>query len=152
MKILSFFFWQDIIALGVCSLGDRSSSSAQTSTATTNVDKRQVIDNGAMGITADNSTINMTDQGAVKAASQLADTALITNAGNFKTLLETAQVLSKGALDALKANTTMAQSLTTSTQSAYADAASQATGNKNLVYASLAVVAMVGFSYFSKKA
>lgn len=152
MKILSFFFWQDIIALGVCSLGGSSSSSAATTTATTNTDKRLVVDNAATGITADNSTVNITDQGALKVAGNLANNALIKGSDNLALLLETTQKLATSAMDAAKTNTSFAQTMATSTQSAYSDAASLASGNKNLVLAALAVVGLVGVSFLTKKA
>lgn len=133
----------------VCGFGGSSSSSSATNT--TNTDKRLVADNGSIGITADNANINMLDQGAIQLAAGIADNAINSNAAGFKVLLDTAQVLAKGSLDALTSNTKLAQSLATSTQSAYADASNQAQGNKNLVYVGMAIVGMVGFSYFTKK-
>lgn len=134
--------------------GGSSSSASTTSTTTQNTDKRQVVDNGGFGVTTDNSTVNISqsDQGAIKAAGALASQALSSNAGNFNTLMDTVKLISQASVDTLKANTTLAQNLTASTQSAYADAASQAQGNKNLIYAGLAVVAMVGLNLVKKKA
>ena len=131
--------------------GGGGSSASTTSSNTTNTDKRLVVDNGSMGISADNSTVTVTDQGAIKQAGAIATTALTTNSTNFTTLMDTAKVLAAGAADALKANVALAGQLSTTTQSAYADAAAQASGNKNLVYAGMAVLGLAAVSYFGKK-
>lgn len=137
----------------VCGFGGGGgSSSSSNATTTTNTDKRLVADGGSVGISADNATINMLDQGAIKLAAGIADSAINSSTTNFGTLLETAQVLAKGSLDALSSNVKLAQSLSSSTQSAYKDSASQAQGNKNLVYAGMAVVGLAAVSYFTKKA
>jgi hypothetical protein len=129
----------------VCGFGGSSSSSSPTTTQTTNIDKRLVTDNGATAISADNSTITMTDNGAVKAA-------LDSSTTNFSTLLDTVKVLGAGAVNSLQANVQLAKDLNSGTQSAYADAANQASGNKTLLYGGLAVLAMVGLSIAMKKA
>ena len=128
----------------VCGFGGSSSSSSPTTTTTTNIDKRLVTDNGATAISADNSTITMTDNGAVKAA-------LDSSVTNFSTLVDTVKVLGKGAVDSFSANVQLAKDLNAGTQSAYADAANQASGNKNILYVGLAVLAMIGLSVASKK-
>lgn len=58
-------------------MGDSSSSSTSTN-KTTNIDKRQVVSDNALGITSDSSTVNVTqlDQGAIKAAGDIAGSAL----------------------------------------------------------------------------
>lgn len=151
MNLIKFSFWKSFVDFHVCSFGGGSSSAAATTT--TNTDKRLVVDSGAIGLSSDNSTINFQtlDAGAVSAGTGLASQALISNTANFKTLMDTAALLAKSATSALTDNVKLAGQLTTSTQSAYADASQNAAGNKNIVYAGLAVVAMVGVSFMWKK-
>lgn len=47
-------------------------TSANTSTTTTTQDRRQVTDNGSIAINADNSTITMSDMGAIDGANHIA--------------------------------------------------------------------------------
>jgi hypothetical protein len=56
--------------------GPGSDSSQQTTSTTTNTDKRQVVDNGAIGISADQSDVYLetTDQGSVARSFDLATT------------------------------------------------------------------------------
>lgn len=117
--------------------------SSTSTTNTQNIDKRQVTDNGATAISADHSTITMTDNGAVKAA-------LDSTSNNFAVMVDAVKVLGNGAVQAINSNTQLTRDLATSTASAYSDAASQASGNKNLVYAGMAVLAVVGLAMMKK--
>src|SRR5258705_16498 len=70
-----------------------SSSSSSTSNVVTNIDRRQVIDAGGAGISGDvagSVTLNLTDNGAVAAASDVAQHALDDAAGSFRDLLSSA--------------------------------------------------------------
>jgi len=70
--------------------GGGSSSSSSTSNVVTNIDRRQVIDAGGAGISGDVSgsvTLNLTDNGAVAAASEVAQHALDDAASSFRDLL-----------------------------------------------------------------
>lgn len=69
----SLFAW--MVAPAWLSFGggdSSSSSSSSSSTQTTNIDKRQVVDGGSVGVTSDNSTVNVLDNGAVKQSIDLA--------------------------------------------------------------------------------
>lgn len=132
--------------------GDSSSSST-----TKNYDKRQVTDNGATALNVDNSNVNFTttDRGAVQAAlnsnTSVVNTALSTNSTNLSTLMDTVKLLGQGALDSLSSNVQLAKDLASGTSAAYSDAASQASGNKTVMYGALAVVALIGLAMMMKK-
>lgn len=133
--------------------GGSSSSSTSTSTTTNNVDRRQVVDGSGIGVSGDSSgsiNISSIDAGAVKAGESVALAAIGTNATNVNSLLTAAELLFKGTTDIVKANNDLARSLTSSTQQAYAGAAEQAQGNKNLVLAGLAVVGIAAVSALRK--
>jgi len=121
-------------------------SNSSSSSSTTNIDKRLVTDNGSTGISSDSSTFNIsnTDNGAVVAA-------LNSSTLNFATLMDTVKVLGQGAVNSLQANVALAKELSGTSQAAYTDAASQASGNKSLMYGVLAVLAMIALSMTLKK-
>lgn len=133
--------------------GGNTSSKSDTSNTTNNTDRRQVVDGGSVGVSGDgnNVTVQAIDAGAVKAGADIALSAIATNATNTDHLLAAASTLFKQQQDALAANVDLAKTLTTTATAAYADAASQAQGNKNLVYAGLAVVALAGIAFIGKK-
>lgn len=129
--------------------GGSSRSSTATTTATTNTDKRLVVDGASIGISADGGstiTVNSTDAGAIKGAGAVALAALSTNATNFDHLIAASQSLFAQQQNALTANQQLTGELANTAQTAYADAANQASGNKQLILAALAVVAVVGFA------
>lgn len=66
-----------------------SSSSSSTSTTTQNTDRRQVVDNGGVGISSDTSTVSvtLTDRDAVKQAIDLSKTSSELAYGNLSQLL-----------------------------------------------------------------
>lgn len=90
-----------------------SSSSSSTSSTTTNVDRRQVVGEGAIGLASDNSTINLNtlDAGIVNKALDTVAAADATNGQGFSTLLTLAdKMFTKGGTILEKtADTTMAQ-------------------------------------------
>lgn len=146
--------------------GDSSSSSASSNTSyntttTNNTDARMVLDNGSFGLSnhggtlaysqTDNSTKISTDQGAVSAGRDIALAGLNTNANNVDHLLQVADHLMTQQQSALDANVNLTRQLAGTAQTAYADASAQAAGNKNLILAGMAVVAVVGVMAVGKK-
>lgn len=124
-----------------------SSSSASTSQSSTqNVDKRQVVDGGSVGVTADNSKITLnsssTDQGSVKAAFDFAKFADATNGDGFSKLLDTANNIFTSSLTAVSQSN---QTLSDAYKTAQTEQNAKATlDSRYLVAAGLAVVAIVG--------
>ncbi|WP_417283550.1 hypothetical protein, partial [Comamonas sp.] len=128
-------------------------------TTTNNTDARMVLDNGSFGLSnhggtmtyavTDNST--KTDQGAVSAGRDIALAGLNTNANNVDHLLQVADHLMTQQQNALDANVSLTRTLAGTAQAAYADASAQTAGNKNLILAGMAVVAVVGVMAVGKK-
>lgn len=126
--------------------GGSSSASTSTSTETNNIDNRSVLDGNAQGVSVvgTGNSISLTDHGAVLAA-------LTANSTNTDHLLATAEHLFTQQQDALDANVDLTGKLAATAQQAYADAANQASGNKQLILAAMAVVAIVAFVSLGKK-
>lgn len=84
-------------ALFICSFGGDSSSSSSNSTTTTNVDKRQVVDAGGIGVSSDQSTVTVTnnalDAGIVNTALDVVKTNDATQGASFSQLLTMADKL-----------------------------------------------------------
>ena len=133
--------------------GGKSASTTSTATTTNNTDKRLVVDGGSYGISADGgSVVNLqtSDMGAIAGAGQVALSALANNATNLDHLLSAADRLFAKQAETQAASVKLTQALAGTAQTAYADAAAQASGNKNLILAALAVVGVVGLSAFKK--
>lgn len=92
-----FKLHQYVAALFICSFGGDSSSSSSNSTTTTNVDKRQVVDAGGIGVSSDQSTVTVTnnalDAGIVNTALDVVKTNDATNGASFSQLLSMADKL-----------------------------------------------------------
>lgn len=136
--------------------GGSSQANTTTTTTTQNTDKRMVLDGSSVGVSADGGsavTINntSTDQGAIKGAGDIALAAIGSNSTNFDHLLATADHLMTQQQSALDANTSLTRDLAGTAQTAYADAAAQASGNKNLILMGMAVVGVVAFTALGKK-
>lgn len=138
--------------------GGGSSSSAQTTTTNTyNTDKRQVIDGGGFGVSTDGggasltsntstTTINTTvDSGSIAAGRDIALQGITSNANNIDHLMATADHLISQQQAGMQASMDLTRTLANGAQAAYSDAASQASGNKELILAAMAVVAVVAF-------
>lgn len=136
--------------MGLFDFFSSDSASSSTSTTTTNTDKRQVVDGGAVGISSDQSTVTFnqqtTDQGSVNAGRDVALAGIATNATNVDHLLAAAEKLFTQQQNALDMNANLTKSLAATAQAAYADASSNAQGNKPIVYA---VVAVIGIAMVS---
>lgn len=132
--------------------GGSSSADSSTKTTTTNTDQRVVADNGAsvVSVSGSGNSITTTDGGAIKGAGEVATTAIKTNATNVDHLLATADHLFTQQANTVQASLDLTKSLNSSSQAAYKDAANIASGNKELILAGMAVVAVVAFKSFGK--
>jgi hypothetical protein len=141
--------------MGFSLFGDSGSSSSTTqNTTNNNYDQRTVTDARQENTTTNTSTTNNTttlDPGAIEAGKSVALAGIANNSTNTANLIAVADTLFSKMGDALSANTKLAATLATGANQAYADATSQGTGNKNLVYAGLAVVGLAAFAFFGKK-
>lgn len=134
--------------------GGSSQANTTTTTTTQNTDKRMVLDGQSVGVSADggsNVTINTSDQGAIQGAGKIALASISSNSTNVDHLLATADHLFTQQQAALDANTTLTRDLAGTAQTAYADAAAQSSGNKNLILMGMAVVGVVAFQALGKK-
>lgn len=79
--------------------GGSSKSSSSSTTNTTNIDRRQVVAEGAVGIAADGATVNVTtlDAGIVTSALDAVKANDATNGQSFSQLLSLADKLFTGA-------------------------------------------------------
>ena len=121
---------------------------------TRNTDSRSWTDTRDQSLTNSNNTTNnitTLDAGAIEAGKSVALAGISNNSTNTANLIAVADSLFSKTADALSMNTKLAQSLASGANQAYSDATSQATGNKNLVYAGMAVVGLVAVSMFMKK-
>ena len=142
----------------VCGGGGDSSSATTQNTTTNQFDQRAITDarqeNTTTNTTTNTSTTNnitTLDTGAIEAGKSIALSGIANNSTNTANLLAVADNLFSKTSEALNANTKLAATLASTANQAYSDATSQATGNKNLVYAGLAVVGIAAFSFFGKK-
>lgn len=138
----------------VCGGGGDSSSSSTQQTTTNQYDQRSITDARQENTTTNTTTTNnitTLDPGAIEAGKSIALAGIANNSTNTDHLLAVADSLFTKTTDALSANTKLAATLASGVNAAYADASSQAAGNKNLVYAGLAVVGLAAFSFFGKK-
>ncbi len=117
--------------------GDSSSSSANTTT-TSNTDKRQVVDNGAVGVSSDSSTVNVqyTDQGSVAQAIDLVKASGVGAIEAYKALLATTLALESKNSGAAQANVDLAGQIAGSPAPA-------ADMKKALMYGGLAIAGIV---------
>lgn len=121
---------------------------------TNNTSNQSDVGNTTTSLTDSNNTTNnltVLDAGAISAGKDIALSGISNNATNTDHLLTVADNLFSKTTSMLDANTKLAASLASGANQAYADATSQATGNKNLVYAGMAVVGIVAVSFFWKK-
>lgn len=111
-------------------MGSYSSSSSSS----TNIDKRQVVDAGAIGITADHSTISMLDGGAIDRAFDFAEF----NNGQFSDTFEKLLGFAGRAMDMTQDNAKVAEIAADKVAAAYEGA----TGQKIILYGVLALGAL----------
>ncbi len=135
--------------------GSSSSKSASTTT-TNNVDKRLVVDNGGVGVSADSSNVSVSvlDGGAVNAAISLAKFSGDNQLKGYEDLLGLTKDTFGSVFDIVKKNTDTVDHITSTVTSAVQDARNselKATNdNRYLVAAGLAVVGIVAVKVWSK--
>lgn len=132
-----FAFFLGPLGLG----GGGSSSSNSTATKTTNTDKRLVVDNGAVGVSADSSnvTVNALDNGAVKNAFDFA-----TNASNNSTLTMTqALQLAKSDLKVVSQNAQLVSQSAAGVAAAYQNVGQISSGQQYLIMGVLLIGGVV---------
>lgn len=116
--------------------GGKSSSSSASTNTTNTTDKRLVVDNGAVGISADNSSIVMGDYGAINSAFNFAN-----------------DTFGKVA-DILQANTAAVEHISATSTEAIQKSNAQAVAvtdtNRYLVAGGLAVVGIVAIRVWGK--
>lgn len=140
----------------VCGFGGDSSSSSTQQTTVNNYDQRSITDarSETTSTTTNTSTTNnitSLDPGAIDAGKSIALAGIANNSTNTDHLLAVADSLFAKTSDLMTTNTKLAATLASGANQAYADATSQATGNKNIVYAGLAVVGLAAMTFFGKK-
>jgi hypothetical protein len=140
------------------SSGGNSTSSSSTTTNSTSIDKRQVVDTGSTGVTADNSTINVTstDLNALNTARDIALLGISNNATNTDHLLTAAQNLFGMQQKALDTSASLASALAQTAmgqqQTALQTPDTQISGDKKqMAYAGGLVLALAAWAYFGKK-
>jgi len=140
------------------SSGGNSTSSSSTTTNSTSIDKRQVVDTGSTGVTADNSTINVTstDLNALNTARDIATLGITNNATNTDHLLSAAESLFGMQQKALDTSAALANALAQTAmgqqQTALQTTDTQvSTDKKQIAYAGGLVLALAAWAYFGKK-
>lgn len=131
--------------------GDKeSSSSSSNTTNTTNIDRRQVMSDGAIGITSDSSTVNVQsmDAGVVKAALDVVATADATAGDGFSKLLTLTEKMFTAGGQILDKTADTSLAAVSAVNSARNDAAGSI-DQKTLII--LGAVGL-GAAYFMKKA
>lgn len=136
-------WWLFCIA-GLCFGG--SSSSAAT---TNNVDKRLVTGQG-MGISADNSTVNVLDGGAIAQAIDLVKTTDANAGKNYAQTLGLAKDFFTQSVAALDKSAAMVKDSGAVVAAAYDNAKGQGADAKFMAYGAMAVVALVAVKSFGK--
>lgn len=123
--------------------GDSSKDTTQTTATTTNttsIDKRQVVDGQGVGVSSDQSTVNVSllDENAVNHAIDLTNTVGAGAVDAYKALLAATVALAGNGLTAVNANTDLAKQLATpEVQSAQA--------SQTVKYGAIAAVVVVGY-------
>lgn len=135
--------------------GGGGSSSSATTNNTYNTDQRVVADGGSHVISTgaggtSTVSVNMIDSGAIAGAGQIALASIGANNTNLDHLLATADKLFSTAANSQQASVELTKTLAGTAQTAYADASAQAAGNKNLILAGMAVVAVVAVQAMRK--
>lgn len=115
-------------------MGSYSSSTS----VSTNVDKRMVVDAGATGITADNSTVQVLDNGAIEKAFSFANLNTKQLGESFEDLLGFA----KDAMNMTQDNAKVAEMATQEVAKAYEGAAAAASGQKIILYGVLVLAGL----------
>lgn len=152
-----------LLALGLPVIpanGGGGGSSSESNQTTNQVDRRQVVDSGSVGVSSDSSTVNVSilDQGAIARAGEIADRAIaLVGASDQETGKTLANVLGFakdvfttgiGVLD--KAGTQIDRQTQLISQ-AYDNAKGEGTQKNLVAAAALATVAIVAVNVWGKK-
>lgn len=134
--------------------GGGSSSSNETTTSTQNVDKRQVVDTGSIGVTSDSSTVHVNasylDDGAVNKAIDLATTSTQSAGANVGEVLGFAKDVLKVAGENLKGTQQAFSVATEKVSGAYETVSELSSGQRFLVAGGLALAAIVAIKALGK--
>ena len=137
-----------------CNGGGGGGSSSETSTTTENIDKRQVVDTGSIGVSSDQSTVNVnasyTDGGAVSKAIDLATVGTESTGKNVAEVLGFARDALKVAGENIKGTQQAFATATEKVSSAYSTVEEMSTGQRLLIAGGLAVVGVVAVKAFGK--
>lgn len=139
--------------------GGESSSSSNTTQTTNQIDRRQVVDSGSVGVSSDTSTVHVSilDQGAIAGAKALADNALaLVAASDQETSKSLANVLGfakdvfNTGFSALDRVGTQVERQTEIVAKAYDNAQGEGTQKNLVAAAALATVAIVAVKAWGK--
>lgn len=134
--------------------GGGGGSSNETTTSTQNVDKRQVVDTGSIGVTSDSSqvTVNASylDEGAVNKAIDLATTSTATAGANVGEVLGFAKDVLKVAGENLKGTERAFNTATAQVAGAYETVQELSSGQRFLVAGGLLIAGIVAIKTFRK--
>lgn len=110
-----------------------SSSSTSTTTNTQNIDKRQVVDAGSVGVSSDQSTVNVQvlDNGAIRDALAFASRAGDAASGGYSELLKVTSAIFNQAFAVIDKNAALAKELTSEVGTAYDVAQSSVSGARD---------------------
>lgn len=135
-------------------MGLFSRSKSSSSSTISNVDKRLVVDGGSIGISADNSTVTLTDQGAIAHAFDFAKSSNVqafdlAKSSNVQTAKGLAAVLglASGALRLGDDSSKRSLDASREVKAAYDKAAEIASGNTTLIYAGLGVLGIGALAF-----
>ena len=119
-----------------------SKSEQKSTTTTTNVDKRQVVDGGSVGLTLDGNgnSVQVLDGGAIDASFEFAGESL-----------EQMMDLAGRVLDAQEKGTALAHQAASSVGEAYKTAQEISSGQRMLVAGGLIIAGIVAVQVFGKK-
>lgn len=121
--------------------GGGSSSSSSNSQETTNVDRRQVVGEGSVGVSSDSSTVNVSvlDSGAIDKAGAIASQAIaavsagtVTQQQGFALLLDATSKAIGEVFKVIDKNTALVGQVTGGVADAYEVAQSSASGARDL--------------------
>lgn len=135
--------------------GGGGGSSSETSTTTQNVDKRQVVDTGSIGVSSDQSTVNVSasylDDGAVNKAIDLAKSSTDGGNKNIGDVLGFAKDVLKVAGDNLKGTQSAFATATEKVSAAYDSVQEMSTGQRVLIAAVVGIAGVVAVKSFGKR-
>lgn len=159
--------YRELVRLGVaaaaldvasCPAKGGSSSASSTSTETTNIDKRLVVDGSSVGVSSDSSTVNVTatslDGGAVNAAIDLAKVSSESGNKNVAEVLgfvrDTFGDVLKVAGENLKGTQGAFQQATEAVKGAFIAQADISTGQRAMVAGGLILAGIVAIKALGK--